>query len=423
MVAAASLEKAPPLLTLAHVAKEYDTGGSLVRAMRDVNLTIDEGEFVAIVGASGSGKSTMMNILGCLDRPTRGTYTLAGIDVGARPGDSRAIVRNRVIGFIFQGFNLLPRTSALENVELPLQYRGVGVRERRRRARAALEAVGLGDRMDHTPNQLSGGQQQRVAIARALVSNPPLLLADEPTGNLDTRTSLEVLAILQRLNRERRITIVLVTHEQDIAACASRVVTMKDGRIVTDVVQSSPMDAAAALAALPSTEDGGPAAAPQESAVRGAELGRPIPASVYAMMFAGELLGHAVAAAYAALVLRRSPMDFLWLRVLLGELGLAWFGAVWARRAFGRPAGHEERVRMALVYTLVVTCGLGGLLVGALVGLPIPAARRPAAAIAMRALVESAAAHPAAAVGVTALGIAVAILLRYLLLSLFRPRT
>jgi putative ABC transport system ATP-binding protein len=420
MVAAAALEKAPPLLTLTHVAKEYDTGGSLVRAMRDVDLSIGEGEFVAIVGASGSGKSTMMNILGCLDRPTRGTYTLAGIDVGARPGDSRAIVRNRVIGFIFQGFNLLPRTSALENVELPLQYRGVGVRERRRRARAALEAVGLGDRMEHTPNQLSGGQQQRVAIARALVTNPPLLLADEPTGNLDTRTSLEVLALLQRLNRDLRITIVLVTHEQDIAACASRIVTMKDGRIVTDVLQPAAMDAAAALAALPTTEEAGPAAPQADAGARGAELGRPIPVSVYAMMFAGGLLGHAVAAAYVALVLRRSPAEFFWLRVVLGELGLAWFGAAWARRAFGRPAGHEERVRMALVYTLVVTCGLGGLATAALVGLPMPAARRPAVLV---GLVESAAAHPAPAVGIIALGIAVAILLRYLLLSLFRPRT
>src|SRR6516162_1990758 len=188
-----------PIVELSNVSKDYETGGGLVHAMRDVSLRIDHGEFVAIVGTSGSGKSTMMNILGCLDRPTRGTYTLCGIDVGSRGGDSRAIVRNRVIGFIFQGFNLLPRTTALENCELPLQYRGVGVRERRRRARAALEAVGLAARMDHTPNQLSGGQQQRVAIARALVTDPPLLLADEPTGNLDTRTSLEVLALLQRL--------------------------------------------------------------------------------------------------------------------------------------------------------------------------------------------------------------------------------
>ena len=198
MVAGAPLlEGQPPIVLLSHVSKDYDTGGATVRAMRDVDLTIAHGEFVAIVGSSGSGKSTMMNILGCLDRPTRGTYTLAGLDVGSRAGDSRAIVRNRVIGFIFQGFNLLSRTTALENVELPLQYRGVRARERRRRATAALTAVGLEDRLDHTPNQLSGGQQQRVAIARALVTDPPLLLADEPTGNLDTRTSLEVLALLQ----------------------------------------------------------------------------------------------------------------------------------------------------------------------------------------------------------------------------------
>src|SRR5580658_83113 len=238
MAAALSLPTASradpePIVLLSNVSKDYDTGGGLVHAMRDVSLRIGHGEFVAIVGTSGSGKSTMMNILGCLDRPTRGTYTLC------------AIVRNRVIGFIFQGFNLLPRTTALENCELPLQYRGVGARQRRRRAQEALAAVGLADRMDHKPNQLSGGQQQRVAIARALVTSPPLLLADEPTGNLDTRTSLEVLALLQRLNRERGISIILVTHERDIAACASRVVTMKDGRIVTDVVQA-PMDAGAA---------------------------------------------------------------------------------------------------------------------------------------------------------------------------------
>src|SRR5579872_913574 len=234
MVAARSLE-AEPLVVLSRVSKDYDTGGTIVRAMRDVSLTIGQGEFVAIVGTSGSGKSTMMNILGCLDRPTRGVYRLAGLEVGDRKGDSRAIVRNRIIGFIFQGFNLLARTTALENVELPLQYRGVSQRERRRRAKAALEAVGLGERIHHSPSQLSGGQQQRVAIARALVTAPPLLLADEPTGNLDTRTSLEVLALLQRLNRERGITIVLVT----------------------DVVQDQPLDAAAELAQLPPPDDGG----------------------------------------------------------------------------------------------------------------------------------------------------------------------
>src|ERR1700729_1100700 len=243
MSAAVSLpaDERETLIELSHVSKDYETGGGVVHAMRDVDLRIARGEFVAIVGSSGSGKSTMMNILGCLDRPTHGTYVLAGIDVGARAGDSRAIVRNRVIGFIFQGFNLPPRTTALENCELPLQYRGVGTRARRKRAEEVLAQVGLGDRMDHKPNQLSGGQQQRVAIARALVTDPPLLLADEPTGNLDTRTSLEVLALLQALNRDRGITIVLVTHERDIAACASRVVTVRDGLIVSDVRQDSPM--------------------------------------------------------------------------------------------------------------------------------------------------------------------------------------
>ncbi len=242
------------VITLADVSKDYVGGGGVVHALRDVDITIEKGEFVAIVGTSGSGKSTLMNILGCLDRPTKGVYKLADIEVGARGNDARAIVRNRLIGFIFQGFNLLPRTTALENVELPLQYRGVSASERRKRAEGALAAVGLADRMDHTPNQLSGGQQQRVAIARALVSDPPLLLADEPTGNLDTRTSLEVLALLQRLNRERGITVCLVTHEHDIAACANRVMTFRDGRMVSDVRQDQPTNAAAELAALPPPE-------------------------------------------------------------------------------------------------------------------------------------------------------------------------
>jgi len=223
-----------PLIELEHVAKDYDTGAVVVRALIDVDLAIAGGEFVAIVGMSGSGKSTMMNILGCLDRPTRGRYRLDSVEVGNRSSDARAIVRNRMIGFVFQGYNLLPRTTALENVELPLVYRGVRKRERKDRAREALLQVGLEPRMNHTPNQLSGGQQQRVAIARALVTSPRVLLADEPTGNLDSRTSLEVLALLQKLNQTSGITIVLVTHEADIAACTSRVVTMRDGRIRSD---------------------------------------------------------------------------------------------------------------------------------------------------------------------------------------------
>jgi putative ABC transport system ATP-binding protein len=223
-----------PLIELERVEKEYSAGPFVVHALIDVNLRVARGEFVAIVGASGSGKSTLMNILGCLDRPTRGRYRLDRTEVGNRSGDGRALVRNRMIGFVFQGYNLLPRATALENVELPLVYRGVGRRERRERAHAALSEVGLAHRADHTQSQLSGGQQQRVAIARALVTSPRLLLADEPTGNLDTRTSFEVLSLLQRLNQTSRITIVLVTHEPDIAACASRIISMRDGRVRSD---------------------------------------------------------------------------------------------------------------------------------------------------------------------------------------------
>ncbi|MCC6553038.1 MAG: ABC transporter ATP-binding protein [Polyangiaceae bacterium] len=249
------------IIELSQIGKDYVTEAVVVRALRGVDLTILRGDFVAIVGQSGSGKSTMMNIIGCLDRPTRGTYRLDGIDVTRRSNDARAIVRNRLIGFVFQGFNLLPRTTALENVELPLVYRGVGASERRRLAISALGAVGLAERLHHTPNQLSGGQQQRVAIARALVTSPPLLLADEPTGNLDTRTSLEVLSLLQELNRGG-ITIVLVTHEHDIAACARRVIVMRDGHVLSDVRNEQPTDAAAALAALPGPDDGAPEPSP-----------------------------------------------------------------------------------------------------------------------------------------------------------------
>jgi putative ABC transport system ATP-binding protein len=241
---------AEDLIVLDNVEKDYVSGPTVVRALRSVKLTIEVGEFVAIVGTSGSGKSTMMNIIGCLDRPTRGNYLLSGINVGQRSNDARAVVRNRLIGFIFQGFNLLPRTTALENVELPLVYRGISRKERHRRAVRALDQVSLGDRVHHTPSQLSGGQQQRVAIARALVTDPPLLLADEPTGNLDTRTSMEVLSLLQRLNRDEKITIVLVTHERDIAECASRIITVRDGKVRTDERQEAPLNAAAILESL-----------------------------------------------------------------------------------------------------------------------------------------------------------------------------
>jgi putative ABC transport system ATP-binding protein len=246
---------ADALIELDGITKDYVTEAVTVHALRQVDLTIRRGEFVSIVGQSGSGKSTMMNIIGCLDRPTRGSYRLDGLDVSQRSNDARAVVRNRLIGFVFQGFNLLPRTTALENVELPLVYRGIGAGERHRRALEALDSVGLADRLHHTPNQLSGGQQQRVAIARALVTQPPLLLADEPTGNLDTRTSYEVLGLLQDLNRTAGITIVLVTHELDIAACSSREINMRDGRIRSDVYHRSPVSAHAALAELPAIDD------------------------------------------------------------------------------------------------------------------------------------------------------------------------
>jgi putative ABC transport system ATP-binding protein len=222
------------LISCEDLWKIYRLGDVEVQALRGVDLLIREGEFIAIMGASGSGKSTLMNILGCLDRPTKGCYRLQGVDVGGLRADQLAEIRNRRIGFVFQNFNLIPRTSALENVQLPLFYRGLPLRQQRTLAAEALARVGLQGRENHYPSQLSGGQQQRVAIARALVASPSLLLADEPTGNLDTQSSLEIMAILDGLNKEQRITIVLVTHETDIAAYAKREVVMKDGRILTD---------------------------------------------------------------------------------------------------------------------------------------------------------------------------------------------
>jgi putative ABC transport system ATP-binding protein len=222
------------LIEVKDLVKVYSMGGTELRALDGVNLKVPEGGFVAVMGASGSGKSTFMNILGCLDRPTSGNYLLHGEEVGGLSKDRLAGIRNRLLGFVFQGFNLLSRTSALENVELPMFYNEMGSAERRDRAREALKSVGLEGREGHFPNQLSGGQQQRVAIARALVNKPSIILADEPTGNLDSHTSSEVMEIFCRLNRESGITIVLVTHEHDIAAYAGRRVTFKDGRIISD---------------------------------------------------------------------------------------------------------------------------------------------------------------------------------------------
>ena len=223
------------LIELRDVSKAYDLGEVKVEALRETTLTIDEGEFVALVGPSGSGKSTLMNTLGCLDRPTTGSYALAGEEVATISRDARARIRNRRLGFVFQNFNLLNRTSALENVELPLLYAsGVSAKERRERAVTMLERVGLADRLDHHPAQLSGGQQQRVAIARALVNEPTILMGDEPTGNLDTRTSRDVIQLFRQLNEEHAITVILVTHEQDVARYATRTIVLRDGRVVTD---------------------------------------------------------------------------------------------------------------------------------------------------------------------------------------------
>ncbi len=225
---------ARPLIEVQDVWKIYQLGDVSVTALAGVSLAIHRGEFAAIMGASGSGKSTFMNLLGCLDRPTRGRCRLDGVDVSTLNVDERAEIRNRKVGFVFQSFNLLARTSALENVELPLFYGDLPRAEQRRRARDALAAVGLADREHHLPSQLSGGQQQRVAIARALANHPPLILADEPSGNLDTRTSVEILDVFRGLNQSQGITIVLVTHEADIAAYAERVITFRDGQVVAD---------------------------------------------------------------------------------------------------------------------------------------------------------------------------------------------
>ena len=223
-----------PVVALRSVERRYGKGDAVVHALQGVDFDIHDGEFVAVMGASGSGKSTCMNILGCLDVPSGGRYLFRGVDVGSLDTDQLALLRRNYLGFVFQGFNLLKRTSALQNVELPLVYRRVPRRERRERAREALHSVGLSDREDHTPSELSGGQQQRVAIARAIVSQPLLLLADEPTGNLDEARKQDIIELLARLNQEQKITIVMVTHEPDMAAHASRVVEFRDGRVVRD---------------------------------------------------------------------------------------------------------------------------------------------------------------------------------------------
>ncbi len=223
-----------PLIEARNISKLYSLGDVDVRALDGVTTAIEKGEFVAVMGQSGSGKSTFMNVLGCLDKPTEGAYLLDGVDTRTLSRDALAEIRNKKLGFVFQGFNLLSRTSAIENVELPMLYDGHGTAERRARAKVALKSVGLEGREGHHPNQLSGGQQQRVAIARALVNDAPIILADEPTGNLDTKTSVEIMELFVRLNRESGITVVLVTHEPDIAAYSKRIIRFLDGHIVSD---------------------------------------------------------------------------------------------------------------------------------------------------------------------------------------------
>lgn len=232
------------LIVIKNLIKTYTTGDTSFNALDDVSLSVKQGEFVAIMGASGSGKSTFMNVLGCLDKPTSGTYFLDGIDVSKMTMDELSAIRNRKLGFVFQGFNLISRTSALENVEMPMIYKGIPPEERIKRAKAALKIVGLEKRETHMPNQMSGGQQQRVAIARAIVNDAPIILADEPTGNLDTKTSIEVMEFFVKLNSAAGKTIVLVTHEPDIAEYAKRVVTFRDGKIISDVLNEAPKGAA-----------------------------------------------------------------------------------------------------------------------------------------------------------------------------------
>ena len=239
------------IISLRNLTKTYQMGDNTVHALRSVSLDVEHGEFVTIIGPSGSGKSTMMHVLGCLDRPTSGQFLLNGRDVSSLPRDELAGIRNKQIGFVFQGFNLLPRTTALENVEVPLLYNHpvVSATERHKRALAALTAMGLEERAHHHPSQLSGGQQQRVAIARALVNEPNLILADEPTGNLDTKTSIEVMALLQELREKRTITVVLITHDMDVARYGTRIVSIRDGQIVSDR-SNTPARAAEAVAPL-----------------------------------------------------------------------------------------------------------------------------------------------------------------------------
>jgi putative ABC transport system ATP-binding protein len=245
----------PPLINIKNIKKNYYIGAHVIHAVQNLTVSVMKGEFVAVMGPSGSGKSTLMNLIGCLDRPTDGQYFLDGVDVSSLQRDQLALTRNRKIGFVFQNFNLLPRRTAIDNVELPLLYGRVPRQKRRLKAEAVLEAVGLADRGHHLPSQLSGGQQQRVAIARAIVNEPSLILADEPTGAIDTRTGLEIMSLFQKLNRDS-ITIVLVTHEQEISRFATRILNFRDGRLIHDEAVKRPKEAEKVLAEMPPENHG-----------------------------------------------------------------------------------------------------------------------------------------------------------------------
>ncbi len=333
-------------IELCGIAKDYGTASGVVHALRGVDLTIEQGEFVAIVGSSGSGKSTLMHLLGCLDRPSRGSYRIAGFDVSRMTADERAVVRNRLIGFIFQAFNLLPRTSAHDNCEAPLHYRGLSTSERRRRAAAALAAVGLSERSHHFPDQLSGGQQQRVTIARALVSDPPLLLADEPTGNLDSRTSYEILALLQTLNRERGVTVILVTHEPDIAACAKRVITVRDGLIVSDEPNLEPVRASERLTTAPSPGLARPSSRPTRQRSAPVAFGW----RDYLVPALWALVGVAVGSAYSLHFTSRLQV---WIPVVAAAIFSSWAAARVSGKHGVASLRFDDQARLAFGVTLL----------------------------------------------------------------------
>jgi ABC-type polar amino acid transport system ATPase subunit len=416
------------MIAVEKLVKSYNAN----RVLHGVDHSQRPGEAVVLIGPSGCGKSTFLRCLNQLEIPDSGRITIGGVTIegGAAPRTRAALEQQRRLrlqaGMVFQSFNLFPHLTVLRNItEAPMVVKGVSQTEAEEFARELLAKVGLADKSSSYPSELSGGQQQRVAIARALVTDPPLLLADEPTGNLDTRTSLEVLALLQRLNRERGITIVLVTHERDIAACASRVITMSDGRIVTDVVQPEPMDAAAELAKLTSGDEGGEAEAsanPGEEHAAAATLGGPIPFSVYPVMALVLLAGTIAGLQYLVhgLNLLAGGHSLLWLSALAGECAAGWVGSRWLRRRLGRPTTSDQRVRVALWLTAGLSAAAVALVVGASYSSSILAREWFQRLLDEVAGVAQRGAPIVVVVSLASVGLLV--LLRYLLLTLFNPR-